>query len=81
MEGLEDEEDRSGHGSSGQQGESKKSGHHSSILDGDLASLKRKFPWLADFSDTCIRGAIYRGVTEDGDHVDEDEDDGAQAGL
>jgi hypothetical protein len=56
MEGLEDEEDRSGHGSSGQQGESKKSGHHSSILDGDLASLKRKFPWLADFSDTFIRG-------------------------
>jgi hypothetical protein len=56
MEGLEDEEDRSGHGSSGQQGESKKSGHHSSLLDGDLASLKRKFPWLADFSDTFIRG-------------------------
>ncbi len=56
MEGLEDEEDRSGHGSSGQQGESKKSGHHSSLLDGDLASLKRKFPWLADFSDTFIMG-------------------------
>ncbi len=56
MEGLEDEEDRSGHASSGQQGENKKSGHHSSLLDGDLASLKRKFPWLADFSDTFIRG-------------------------
>jgi len=69
MEGLEDEEDRSGHGSSGQQGESKKSGHHSSILDGDLASLKRNLPWIADF------------FTEEGDHDDVDEDDGAQAGL
>jgi hypothetical protein len=56
MEGLEDEEDRSGHASSGQLGESKKSSHHNSLLDEDLASLKRKFPWLADFFDTFIRG-------------------------
>ncbi len=56
MEGLEDEEDRSGQKSSGLIGESKKPGHQSGLLDEDLASLKRKFPWLADFSDTFIRG-------------------------
>jgi hypothetical protein len=70
MEGLEDEENRSGQqGGSGQsktlqEGSQKvKVGQHG-LLDGDLATLKRKFPWLVDFSDSFIRavslGFFYR---------------------
>jgi hypothetical protein len=52
MEGLEDEEDRSGQqGGSGQpkslqEGGQKVKVGQQGLLDGDLATLKRKFPWL-----------------------------------
>jgi hypothetical protein len=68
VEGLEDEEDRSGQqGSSGQSKSLQEGGQkvkvgQQGLLDGDLATLKRKFPWLVDFSDTFIRAQSTEAI-------------------
>jgi hypothetical protein len=68
MEGLEDEEDRSGQqGGSGQSKNLQEGGQKGKVgqqglLDGDLATLKRKFPWLVDFSDSFIRAQSMEAI-------------------
>jgi hypothetical protein len=56
MESLEDEEDRGGRQNpSTEASEPRRKRPATHILDEDIASLRRKFPWLSDFSDSFIR--------------------------
>jgi hypothetical protein len=68
MEGLEDEENRSGQqGGSGQSKHLQEGGQkvkvgQQGLLDGDSATLKQKFPWLVDFSDSFIRAQSTEAI-------------------